>query len=247
MRTAILTAIAAEEARVYGLSSKQAQAANKEIAKDLNEQAKKAAEARKAFVQGFIDPVVKAFSSGFKAMITGTKSFAQAMGDMARDMLAGFADMLLGMAEKWVTQKLLELFIAKTTAVSEVGTAAAVGGAGAAAGAATAFWWNPAIAVGFGAAMSGAIMGSFGGVAAAAEGGFDVPSFSSPVTKLHPEEMVLPKGLANKIRGMTGDGGGSSVTINVTTFDSRSFEQELTRHDSALYRVLNRGARAGRV
>jgi hypothetical protein len=41
--------------------------------------------------------------------------------------------------------------------------------------------------------------------------------------------------------------GGGTVNLYVSTMDARSFEDALSRNDSALFRVLGRGARAGRV
>jgi TP901 family phage tail tape measure protein len=56
-------------------------------------------------------------------------------------------------------------------------------------------------------------------IAYAAPHGFDVPPGLSPVTQLHPEEMVLPADLANRVRGFTERGASSSSggghTINI--------------------------------
>ena len=58
-----------------------------------------------------------------------------------------------------------------------------------------------------------------------AASGFDVPSGLSPLTQLHPNEMVLPADLANTVRAnnAAGDGGSSqkNLSINVTSMDSR--------------------------
>ena len=50
---------------------------------------------------------------------------------------------------------------------------------------------------------------------AMAQGGVDVPPGVSPMTQLHPREMVLPANLAENVRNMSGGGGGG--TSNSTT------------------------------
>jgi hypothetical protein len=40
---------------------------------------------------------------------------------------------------------------------------------------------------------------------------------------------------------------GGTINLYVNTMDAKSFGDALSQHDSELFRVLNRGARAGRV
>ena len=71
-----------------------------------------------------------------------------------------------------------------------------------------------------------------------------------------PELLNIPQGVSGNVipnhrlamAGASYDGPSSGIgtTLNVATFDSRSFEQYLTRKDTVLHRVLRRGARAGR-
>jgi hypothetical protein len=51
---------------------------------------------------------------------------------------------------------------------------------------------------------------------ASAEGGYDIPAGTNPVTQLHEKEMVLPKGPADVIRGLAANGGKGGGGINVT-------------------------------
>jgi hypothetical protein len=44
---------------------------------------------------------------------------------------------------------------------------------------------------------------AFSAIEAYAQGGFDVPPGASPITQLHPSEMVLPANLAENVRNMT--------------------------------------------
>jgi hypothetical protein len=54
--------------------------------------------------------------------------------------------------------------------------------------------------------------------AASAEGGYDIPAGTNPVTQLHEKEMVLPKAQADVIRGLAANGGkgGAGVTLHQT-------------------------------
>ena len=62
------------------------------------------------------------------------------------------------------------------------------------------------------------VMGFASGISAA--GGYDIPSGVNPVAQLHQQEMVLPKDLANRVRGMTGGGGGNTY---IQALDAGSF------------------------
>jgi hypothetical protein len=64
-----------------------------------------------------------------------------------------------------------------------------------------------------------------------AAGGFDVPSSINPMTQLHGGEMVLPKDLADKVRGMTS---APALTINIQAWDGRDVKRVLMDHGSAI-------------
>lgn len=94
---------------------------------------------------------------------------------------------------------------AETTAV--VGANAAQAGAGAAASQAAIPVVGPYLALAAMAAVFAAVS-AMGRKSAA--GGYDIPSGVNPMTQLHEEEMVLPKHLANAVRGMTGKDGAAA-------------------------------------
>lgn len=82
-----------------------------------------------------------------------------------------------------------------------------------------------------------------------AAGGFDVPPGLSPLTQLHPSEMVLPASLANVVRGAAGGGGGgggpTNVNMNVHAVDAGSVVDLLRSSGSDLADLVARQVRLG--
>lgn len=77
-----------------------------------------------------------------------------------------------------------------------------------------------------------------------AEGGqYYVPN--NQLTMLHPQEMVLPAGIANQMRsviGSGGSGGGATVIVNhtVQAVDASSFQQHIRRHSNMIANEVTR-------
>ena len=77
-----------------------------------------------------------------------------------------------------------------------------------------------------------------------AEGGqYYVPN--NQLTMLHPQEMVLPAGIANQMRnviGGGGSGGGATVIVNhtVQAIDASSFQQHIRRHSNMIANEVTR-------
>lgn len=104
---------------------------------------------------------------------------------------------------------------------------------------------------------------AFGAVEAFAAAGFDVPFGKSPVTQLHPEEMVLPKAVADPVRRMAsamgtgaaggasgGLGGGPTVHLHVQAMDADSFLGFMRGNMRPLQTVLGemvQGGMAGKM
>jgi len=122
-------------------------------------------------------------------------------------VLDGIINKLAEWAAEWITQHLIALAVSKTTAVDEVMTAAGVAAANAMASVAAIPLIGWAMAPGVGAATYAEAI-AIG--LPKAEKGFDVPAGLNPVTQLHQKEMVLPAPIAEGVRNMVGDGGGSS-------------------------------------
>lgn len=81
-----------------------------------------------------------------------------------------------------------------------------------------------------GYAAAGIVIGT---TIASAEGGYDIPAGTNPVTQLHEKEMVLPKAQADVIRGLASGGakgGGPNVTYSPQIYiDSRTDQAEVHR------------------
>jgi hypothetical protein len=80
---------------------------------------------------------------------------------------------------------------------------------------------------------------------ASAEGGqYYVPN--NQLTMLHPQEMVLPAGIANHMRSVIGGGGigGSGVTVvvnhSVSAVDAASFQGHIRRHGNMIANEVTR-------
>jgi hypothetical protein len=108
-----------------------------------------------------------------------------------------------------------EVIAAGVKSVAQIHSAAMVAGANA-----YAFWaWNPPVAAGMAADAVMTTEAFSAGLVASAAGGYDIPAGVNPVTQLHAEEMVLPAGLANAVRGMAANGNsgaGGGHTFNTT-------------------------------
>lgn len=119
---------------------------------------------------------------------------------------------------------------AETTAVASMNAVQA--GTGAAASQAPIPIIGPALALAAMAAVFAAVSG-LGGKVKSARNGYDIPAGVNPLTQLHEEEMVLPKGPANVLRelaagGGAAGGGGDTIQLSVQALDARSFERYLS-------------------
>ena len=173
-------------------------------------------------MQAQISPYVSAFTSGMLQMAEGTRSFQQVMLSMGQRILEDFVSKTIDpMVTKWVAGMAQQAIATVTgqaakNAALAAGTATGMGiqataniaqqthNAGVAAGGAYASLSQipiigPSIAPGVAAGVFGAVEGF-----AVAEGGYDIPSGTNPLTQLHQEEMVLPAHLANPLRDMLG-------------------------------------------
>ncbi len=105
-----------------------------------------------------------------------------------------------------------------------------------------------------GYASAGIVIGT---TIASAEGGFDIPSGSNPVTQLHEKEMVLPRAQADVIRGLASNGGGAgreitvtySPTINIDSTADMGRARQMVRDavDQGNADLVDRLQRAGRI
>ena len=74
---------------------------------------------------------------------------------------------------------------------------------------------------------------------ASAEGGYDIPAGTNPMTQLHEREMVLPKAQADVIRGLASNGGaGGEMKLTIVNNTSAPIGQVTEQHISATERAL---------
>jgi hypothetical protein len=74
---------------------------------------------------------------------------------------------------------------------------------------------------------------------ASAEGGYDIPSGTNPITQLHEREMVLPKEQADVIRGLAGAGGaGGALQLTIVNNTSAKIGQVTEQRISPTERAL---------
>jgi hypothetical protein len=171
------------------------------------------------------------WDKGVEAMMNGTLRWRNALKAIGTEAVGWFAnsvikpmvaDWLIGENTKSAATALgerlraaLGLQGAATTTEAKAGEATAVVSAnaaeaasGAASSQASIPYVGPILAIAAMGTILAAVTGLAGGIKSAA-GGFDIPSGMNPVTQLHEEEMVLPKGIANPLRKMLAGGGGN--------------------------------------
>jgi hypothetical protein len=226
----------------------------------------------------FVDPMVSKFGSGIVQIIERTKSWAQVFTEIEGQLINTFASMVEKMVSKWIVSQIMQLTatqtkVASQTAAEAVGarTQMAIQGttslkqiineAATAAGAAyQAMAGIPIIGPALGAAAAVAAfaaVAAYQGLIASAAGGYDVPSGVSPVTQLHPQEMVLPANLATGIRNMAaqaasgepggGFGGGDThLHLNMGAgADGPSLQRWFDQHGDKITKSLQRQTRRG--
>jgi hypothetical protein len=185
---------------------------------------------------------MSAFQTGMagaiKSVANGTASIGGAMKSFMMGMVDAVIGILANMAAAWATQKVLEMVMGKTAAISGVAGNAAVAGAAATASAAAIplIGWEIAPAAGL-AAFTSAM--AFGAAIPAAAKGFDIPAGVNPLTQLHEKEMVLPANIAQPVREMAEGGGiGKSVELHVHATDAESVARLFKNNGRALADAL---------
>jgi hypothetical protein len=190
-------------------------------------------------------------------MIDGTQTLGQAFAKMGQQMLSGMESMLQKMLSDWLENHIMQLLIHTQTKQSEVAVdqttsaekqainmqdhmkniflAAKEAGANAWKSASAI---NPLLgAVAAAAAFAGVM--AFGAMGSAEGGQYLVPG--TQLTMLHAQEMVLPAGIASRMRDVvegraSGDGGGITVMVNhsVNAVDADSFQKVVRKHGNMI-------------
>jgi hypothetical protein len=214
---------------------------------------------------GMMGSLQQTWTNGLNGIITGTMS--------TQGLLRGiFSSIGLAFIDNMVTKPLMAWLFGEAAKTTATVTGVAVRGTAEEAGAAKSvlIWAGAAIAnilVSGYQAMAGAfaamaaipIIGPVLGVVAAAaagafvfgliknvssaEGGYDIPAGTNPLTQLHEQEMVLPKQYANVIRNAaSGEGGlgGGGDTINYHDNSGRLSPSEIRRNVGVIAKELQR-------
>ena len=190
-----------------------------------------------------------AFSTFINGVVSGHQTLSQAWVKLVDGMAAKFVDGLEKQLMSFAEHKLMELTIHTTTerAKDQASQAAhAKEDERTAYSAAKAAWESvvhtpivgPILAP-IAAAATFAAVTAFG----SAEGGqYIVPS--EQLTMLHRNEMVLPAGVADRMRGVIEGGGGGGVTVvvnhSVSAVDAESFQAHLRRHANLIGQEVSR-------
>lgn len=214
-------------------------------------------ERRRKTFDHYFQSISGAFTTFINGMMSGNETLGQAWAKMVNDMasrfLSGLERQLLGFVE----HKLMEVTIhASAEAAKEEASKAAHAkeDARTAIGAAK-IAFKQALDLGpvIGPIMAPiAAAAAFAGVMAfgSAEGGqYIVPS--EQLTMLHRNEMVLPAGVADRMRGVIESGGGRGVTVvvnhSVNAVDAESFQSHIRRHAHVIGNEVARVLRKRRL
>lgn len=211
--------------------------------------------------------ITSAMRKSFDGVIQGTQTLRQALGGIFRNIALDFAAAKADELRHHVAVELAKRGITTETAMQKVAVEtwaaiqsvaksawAAIIDIGNNARRAIAATWAaisaipfvgpflaPAMAIGAGAAVF-----ALAGQVHSAAGGFDVPAGINPMTQLHAQEMVLPADLANRIRGMTGSGGGDTHHWHIHAWDSKDVKRTFMENRDALANAVGRAVKDGR-
>jgi len=180
--------------------------------------------------------ISQTLNSALSGWIQGTQTFGQAWAKMADDMAMKFIASL----ERQLVEFLMHLAVkdaADKAASAKNNLRAAYDSAH------NTYKWatgtvGPVLA---GVLAAGAFV--FAESLGSAEGGqYYVPN--NQLTMLHPQEMVLPAGIANQMRGVIEGGGGGGVTVvvnhSVSAVDAASFQGHIRRHSNMIANEVTR-------
>ena len=219
--------------------------------KKLNEMTKAEQDAalkNKQTIQSFLAPIQSAIDTSVMGIIQGTTTISKAINNLMMSILSSFIGVGAKIVETWIANQAEMLIFgegsAKEGATAKVSASAAEAGAAGFASVMMELPWpaNMAVAPEVGmAAATGAL--SFLSLASVA-GGWDIPADS--LAYVHKKEMILPAGLAERIRNMTAPGGaGGGTTIHAPinfapTYNYRPTQADMDRDAAMMIRALNK-------
>ena len=184
----------------------------------------KAAEAKAMFEP--MNQAIKSFSDNvgaqFGRLVTGQQNAATTFKGVWNSSVMSVEQSFANSASRMLQTQLRNLLLGqqaeKVSGASEIRTAASVA-------AGNAYKATVGIPIIGPVLAPAAAATAFAGVLAfmpSASGGYDIGN-ENPIAQLHKREMVLPEGLADRVRNMTDKGGSGDVHIHVNAMDARSF------------------------
>ncbi len=200
-----------------------------------------------------ITDAYKSMQSGFQNVISGvlkgTMTISQAIRGMAMAVIDALVGMVAKMAAEWIMKHIIMMVGSKVAAIGEITANAGVAGSAATASAAAIPLVGWMIAPGAGAAAFAAAMAY--APAAAAEGGYDIPSGLNPVVQAHAKEMILPAKHADVIRSIADSneaGGGmgkkqGDIHLHVQAVDGQSVKKFFRENGKNISNSLQSAAR----
>lgn len=165
-------------------------------------------------LQGSIDKAVTAFSTGFAKMTVEGKSFGAAMKALGQQIAESFISMITEMAIKYLLSLVTRHAADKIAGLSQIGTQAAVAGAGGVASMAAAPFPMDMGAPAFGAAMFADAF-SYAAALPASQGALIGGSTSTGTHVIaHGKELILPAHISDGLQAMIA-GGSKGHTFNI--------------------------------
>ncbi len=219
-------------------------------------------------MQSIAHNMATSFSSAIRGMIDGTETLSAAVAKMGKQMLSSLESALQKMLEQWLEHHIMELLIHTQAKEGEnaVDKAAAaqkqeismqehlsqvfMAAKQAAAKAWTAMSGIPVVGPALGAAAAAATFAAvmaFGSITSAQGGFYEVDR--DQLAYIHKREMVLPAGIADRLRSTVDSGIGASgmsvnVYHNVNAIDAASFKDTIKQHGNIIgnevVRILKR-------
>lgn len=209
-------------------------------------------------MQSMSQNLANSFSTAIKGMISGTQTLSTAFEKMGQQMLQSLESALEKMLSQWMQHHIMELLVHTQTKESEVAVNQTASEQTQAISmkehmqqifmtakqAATKAWdamsgipvVGPALGAAAAAATFAAVM-AFGSVTSAAGGFYEVDR--DQLAFIHKKEMVLPAGIADRLRTTVAGGGGDSgmnvnVFHNVNAIDAASFQDTIKKHGNMI-------------
>lgn len=190
----------------------------------------------------FGQTIFQSFNSSLQAMVRGTETWKQAVGNVFLSIGDAFLTMGEKMIENWIMQKIFGIATAEETAAGQITADAGVAGAAAYASTAAIPIVGPGLAPAAGAKAYTESLAFLGSLASFDVGAWEIGSDGPAM--LHRGESVIPTTFAESMRQNGGfGGGGDQFTINAV--DAKSFKSMLSQEGPHIAKVIRKESGKG--